>query len=83
VLDHDKNVILRGEWAGAFPPSPDYLHISPVISITPMLQAFPPFYQPGHIPKDAVVQLTLQRPVRIVRRDLEIDGIRLADYALR
>jgi len=80
ILNDDRNVLGSGQWAGAFPPSPDYLHISPVISITPGFQGSQPI---GRIPKDVVLELTVARPVRIVRRDLAIDGIRLADYAQR
>ena len=74
----------QAEWAAMYPGASDYLHISPVISFAAGFRPknSEPMLRPLRLPKDAVAEFTLQRPLALVRRDLRIEGLRLEDYVV-
>ncbi|HEY3823241.1 MAG TPA: hypothetical protein VGL82_01730 [Bryobacteraceae bacterium] len=75
----------QAEWDGVFPSTPDYVHISPVISQDAYLQPRKLELRAVQmrLPKDAVGEFTLEKPLALVRRDLDVSGIRLGDYVVR
>jgi hypothetical protein len=84
IRDPGSDVLHQAEWAGMYPPVSDNLHISPVVNITPSFwpNKPDPMGRPFRFPENAVGELTLERPLALVRRDLQITGIRLEDYVV-
>jgi hypothetical protein len=74
----------QAEWTAMYPPVSDNLHISPVISFAADFQPDKSarMFRPLRLPRDAVAEFTLQRPLALVRKDLQIAGLRLEDYVV-
>jgi hypothetical protein len=80
----DSSVLYRGQWSGTYPPDSDWLHISPVVSFAaPFESRESDRRRDVALPKEIVGEFALQRPIGLIRRDLEIPSIRLGDYVVR
>jgi len=69
---------LRAQWSGPYPPSGEMPFISPVVFQTATFIPGPPERAEG-----VAGEFVLQRPVALIRRDIEISNIRLADYVVK
>lgn len=75
----DSVLLGRSQRDGIYPPGSDLFEFSPIVFYAA------PFERPGTLsgaplPPNAEGEFTLEHPVGIVRRDLVIPNIRLADY---
>ena len=64
----------RAEWVGNYPELSNF-HISPVVSYGT------PFLYGGALPEDNPDNITVERPIKLIRRDLRIENLHLAEYA--
>jgi hypothetical protein len=77
----DSTVLVRAQHDGSYPPGADLFHFSPVICYAAL------FERPGDhrfdiaLPTDIHGDFVLLRPVALVRRDLVIPRVNLADYS--
>lgn len=81
IRDPASDALYQAEWAAMYPGDSDNLHISPVVSFAASFWPKKRDLVP-RIPDDAACEFTLQRPLALVRRDLEIPSIRLEDYVV-
>ncbi len=72
---------LRGQWLGPYPANGDVFNMSPVFSFA---ASFGDLRRPvqGALPKNAEVELAVERPIGLIRRDLQIPAIQLSDYVV-
>jgi hypothetical protein len=73
MLDSGSRVTGRLDWSPTYPP-PTMLHITPVVCYEE------PFFW-GALPNDfSSAVVNVERPVKVIRRDLWIENVRLTEY---
>ena len=82
--DPDSGVVLHGDHSFSYPPPAQIATMSPEV----FFGAFPDDHRSSKqletpISPNAWCDFTLERPVALIRRDLEIPNIRLEDYAVK
>jgi hypothetical protein len=79
VHDADSGVVYRGEHSGDYPPTVTTASIRPEAFFASSHERVPlEMEKPPS--KNARCEFTVERPIALIRRDLEIPNIRLGDY---
>jgi hypothetical protein len=80
VRDLDSGVVYRGEHSGDYPPTVTTASIRPEAFLASSPDERVPLEMEKPLSKNAVGEFTVERPIALIRRDLEIPNIRLGDY---
>jgi hypothetical protein len=79
IRSADSTVVLRAQHDGPYPERPDLFHISPVVFYSAPFER-QDSYQPATIPPNYEAEITLEQPIKLLCRDLDVTNLRLADY---
>jgi hypothetical protein len=80
VRDPDSGVVYRGEHSRNYPPTVTTASIRPEAFFASSPDERVPLDMEKPLSKNARCEFTVERPIALIRRDLEIPNIRLGDY---
>jgi hypothetical protein len=79
--DTDSGVDLKGDHSFSYPPHSQIAFMSPEVFFAAVSDGLGSSKQLGKpLSRNAYCEFTLERPIALIRRDLEIPNIRLGDY---